>query len=299
MEPPRFVPDLESSSDYLNIPWMAVYSDPLYAELDHPVIDTKQNRDVLNMAIDEGDAQMVTYLLSKGVGSFESALERAIDSDQLKIFQLLWADPLNKTKITSLPFSKAVQADALEIVKYLAPTIELSPGILADFWAEAVQAMAEKVMAYLLQTHHQDIDFKSNWDEALAEDNPELIRFLYPYMPFEEVFASVEDGIIDHSNNAVKFLLELDEFTEFLPEFLAWTAENENLAIVEYLAGRIDPSVNDNAALKNAVRVDDVDITNFLLADPRVHPETIKDTDGSLRAYLQDTYDDPTPVLLE
>lgn len=296
LEPTGIVPNLESSADYLNIPWLGLYSDPLYAELEHPIVDTERNREVLNMAINEGNIQMVLYLLSKGIGSFESAMNRAIDTDQLKIFHSLWIDPRNQSKETY--FWNAVKADALDIVKYLLPTIELSRENIEDLWIEAVQAHSMKVIAYLLLKHHQDIDLGKTWDDALSNDDLDLVRLLYPYSSFEEVDFALRTAIVDHQNNIAEFILSQPDFHEFLPEFIAMAAEDENLAIVEYLSGRMDPSVDDNSALKNAVITDDVDITKFLLADPRVHPETIEDRDRSLRSYLHEAPTNATTNLL-
>lgn len=279
LEPMRVIPNLETSADYLNIPWLTIYSDPLYAELHHPIVNTEENIDVLTMAIKEGDIQMVMYLLSKGISSVDLAISQAIRSHQLELFKLLWADPRNKIPDTHASLIKAVRADALNIVKYLLPTLELSPEDLQEIWSEAWQAEADSVMTYLLQTYHKDIDIESNWDEAIDSNSVYLIRLLYPYMPFEDVYTTAENAITNHENTSAEIILEQPEFTEFLGELLAFAAENENPSIVEYLAGRIDPSVNDNAALRKAVMINDIEITKFLLSDPRVHPETIQDAD--------------------
>ena len=53
--------------------------------------------------------------------------------------------------------------------------------------------------------------------------------------------------------------------------------------MVEYFSGEVDPSFNDNEALKAAVLADFTDIVELLLADTRVNPATIQDESGNFK----------------
>src|SRR5437868_6808697 len=70
-EPNEPVYGLYSSADYLNMPELLIYSNNYYGTLDHPTSDTKKNREVLTNAAEEGDTEMVAYLLRKDVNPVE------------------------------------------------------------------------------------------------------------------------------------------------------------------------------------------------------------------------------------
>ena len=54
---------------------------------------------------------------------------------------------------------------------------------------------------------------------------------------------------------------------EYTPRIVEWVLEN--------MGGRVDPSANDNRAIKLASQYGHVDVVRLLLADPRVDPSAI------------------------
>jgi hypothetical protein len=68
--------------------------------------------------------------------------------------------------------------------------------------------------------------------------------------------------------------------------------------MVEKLITMTDPSPYDNDILKDAIRHEFPDIVRILLADPRVNPEMIEDTDGSLHEFLVENPNAETTELM-
>src|SRR5579884_1073402 len=135
-EPLHSIPGLAPSANYLNLPLLYSYRDPMY---DSIVANPLYLDMFLEQAAREGNIHMVSYLLQKGANpvktitpdpystfpklfpklfahqakpySFSQPLRNAVESGQLNVVKLLLADP----RMMSLPDLPNVLQDALEL----------------------------------------------------------------------------------------------------------------------------------------------------------------------------------------
>lgn len=294
-EPKTVITDAKFSAKYLNIPWLEIYSNPLYGKLDHPVTDSKTNQWMLKEAAGIGDIDMVKYLMYKAVSlidiqevdSFEvydsdspyteyemewysPALDASIWGGHLEIYKLLLAQPImRRINYDEWSYiSRAIESDSVAGLKRLPFSIKETP---MKLWECAYHNQASEVMAYLLETYHETLAIVAIWNTANKQKDAELFWLVHPYMIFNYPDDAVlKTAIDDDDDELVQIILEDSNFTPYLGVYLNYAETHNKPHMVNYITESI--SLAQEEPMKIYVKLNGCDYpiravsSNFLSA---------------------------------
>lgn len=267
-EPVGVITDLEFSAKYLNIPWLSIYANPLYGKLDHPVVDSITNQEVLVQAASAGDIAMVTYLLDKEVcivesrevnlvylcdsdgpyiesdtESYSPPLEASIRAGHIELFELLRKNCRSMLDYSQWRYiSIAIEADGVIILQHLLAEYEDTPTVFSlpkhtirALWKSAEEHDAYKVQAFLVETSHDALDMSTIWRKAIGQDD-EWFWVVHSYMTFNYPDdPDIKQAITDEWNELVGIILEDPEFTPYLDVYLNYAETKGNTIMIDHI----------------------------------------------------------------
>jgi hypothetical protein len=256
-EPTGVITDLEFSAKYLNIPWLSIYSNPLYGKLDHPVEDSKTNRCVMVEAASAGDIDIVNYLLERNVCIVESreinlvqrfdndgpyiesdtewyspALEASMRGGHIELFEFLRENCSDLHYTQKGYILTAIEADNVIILQHL---LSETKEDVKELWDCAKEHYANKIKAYLLETYHEALDIPTLWRQAVWED-AKWFWVVHPYMTFNYPDdPDLKQAISKEWNELAGIILEDPKFTPYLEVYLNYAETKGNTDIVDYI----------------------------------------------------------------
>lgn len=261
-EPDKHNPNLIAGAQYLNLPGLIYYTDPLYDKLKHPLPgeswDNQTNRYVLVKAASSGNLRMVNYLLYKGVSLrlLNSAMESPIEPPRIEL--------------SSLALEEAICHDQKDVVVLLLTSPKLQGLDTVGLLAETIHRGALKTFQVLLKDLNYD-EAKILSYQAIENDRLEMVKRLYPYLKahIPDFIEEQEYFLCEHPEMA-KWLFEQSEVMPHLQGIFAIVVVLGYTDIVAFLLPKIDPTVDNYADFRQAIAHQHVSIIKLFLKDPRI-----------------------------
>lgn len=208
----------------------------------------------IRIAAEKGDVNMVEYLLSQNIvdagDKRNEAIINAAENGHLKTVKLLLANPkVNASARESSALLMAAKNGHLEIVKLLLKVPNINPGAADNF---AIFWSAENCHVEIFKLLINDPRVNPN------ARNGDLIM------------VAARDDCIE----IVKIILFSDRFinkSKLQNAFNKAVTEGFTEEVELFLDFGVDPSLNDNYAIKLASEGEYIDIVKLLLKDPRVY----------------------------
>jgi ankyrin repeat protein len=256
-EPTKHNPNLVVGYNYLNIPWMLYYIDPMYDAIDKSDIDTLTNHILSDRAIRENRTLIVGYFIAKGLPVTKSMLDLAIKNGAVDVVKILLPrlPEVNRQHL----LGQAVLAGSLPIVDLLLQT--------------PIEITYELPYAVVMLNRTDILD---RLLKAVSTQKNIFYEQVSTYFPHAEMLTDLLSLAVEEQKlDIVDYLLEqtdVDPSQDNNYSFV-YALEGDNMEIpLRLLASpRFDPNLNLNYILSLATGRSLTPVVEALLQNPNAH----------------------------